>query len=374
MRRSTTHLVALGIAIGLVACGFNPSGQPSGGNMGAGNQVITGFGGAGAQITGGGGSGSHANPDSNCGSVPMVVNKLPPEILIVLDRSGSMNEAADAVASPMCAMACGAMSRWAAVVPAINQVTMETQADVSWGLKFFANAGNGQCSVNNTASVAPGLNTSAMIATAIMGETAADMGVSNGSRTPTRAAIQNGAAYLRGRNTANRKFIMLATDGLPNCPAAGGNTATDDSPAAIQAVTDAAAMGVSTFVVGVATAGTTGDTTLSSMATAGGFARQGVSPAYYPVSSTADLAAALRLLVDIAASCTYPIPAPPTNNGTTSQEFIVVYINGQPVVRGTDWDYTDAAHNSITLKGAHCDQVLAGTVTDVQIFFECLVP
>jgi hypothetical protein len=36
--------------------------------------------------------------------------------------------------------------------------------------------------------------------------------------TPTRDAITYGASYLGGLTDKNDKFLLLATDGLPNCP------------------------------------------------------------------------------------------------------------------------------------------------------------
>ena len=57
----------------------------------------------------------------------------------------------------------------------------------------------------------------------------------------------------------------------------------------MQAVADARARGVSTLVVGIATAGGPADQALNDMALAGGHPRTGATPAYYPVSNIADL-------------------------------------------------------------------------------------
>ena len=46
---------------------------------------------------------------------------------------------------------CGATSKWALMMPAINQVVSDTQTEVNWGLKFFADSGS--CGVNNNAAV-----------------------------------------------------------------------------------------------------------------------------------------------------------------------------------------------------------------------------
>ena len=84
----------------------------------------------------------YVNPDANCGARSKTAMKVAPDILILLDRSGSMN---DDVNNQMCrpdggmgaSMGCGASSKWAQVTPAIMQVVSETETDVNWGLKFF---------------------------------------------------------------------------------------------------------------------------------------------------------------------------------------------------------------------------------------------
>ena len=175
-------------------------------------------------------------------------------------------------------------------------------------------------------------------------------------------------------NTANPKFILLATDGLPNCPATGASDGPDDQ-GAIDAVTAANAAGYKTFVVGIATGGS-GDATLSAMATAGGLARAG-SPTYYPVSTAADLAAAVRTLVTVAASCTFQVGPPPTNDGTTSTGYINVFGDGTEILRDTSrangYDYVDGSQmNSIQIYGPLCDQIMAGTLQDVTVTFICI--
>ena len=52
-----------------------------------------------------------------CGSREMPSSKLPPDILIVLDASGSMDEDAT---NTLLHRGCGATSKWALMTPAIN--------------------------------------------------------------------------------------------------------------------------------------------------------------------------------------------------------------------------------------------------------------
>ena len=372
MRRSTARCLVIVGAVVFGGCGFTPNQGTTGGSTGAANSTgtVTGTGnstGTGA-VTGTGGSGS-SNIDSNCGAVSRGAAKVAPDVLIVLDASGSMN---DDLMNGTCNGGCGATSKWAQAVAPINQVVTDTQANVNWGLKFFADDTN--CAVNGNAAVGVGMNTAGAIATAIMGRTAGNGGVANGSRTPTRAAVSQGAAYLMGINDMAPKYIVLATDGLPNCPASG-NTGNDDSGPAVTAVANAYAAGIPVFVIGVSTSGTgMADTTLNMMASAGGLPRAG-SPSYYPVSSGAELSAALNTLVGVVASCNFAVGTPPNSN--TSTDYIDVFGDGTLIPHDTShtngWDYTDATHTSVQVYGSTCDAIMAGTITSVTVTFRCIV-
>ena len=368
-------LVCTSMLVG--ACGFSP-GKPVSGAGGAGNQVIpTGIGNFGGASSGQGGLTGQGG-GQQCGATPKSSSKLPPDILIVLDASGSMDQDA---ANAMCNGGCGAMSKWALMTPAINTVVADTQAEVNWGIKFFADMGS-TCGVNaNTVAVNVAPNNATAIATAITGRTSANGGVANGSRTPTRAGENAAVTYLTqlGMTEPNPKFIVLATDGSPNCPAMG-NTDTDDTAGAVAAVTAARMAGIPTFVVGIS-AGGAPEMALNMMAVEGGYPQMGQPTQYYPVTSTAEFATVLRTLVGMASTCNFSIPTPPTMDGTTSREDITVTGGSgtptdPPITQDptNGWTYTDTTHTSITLHGTACDQVTAGTITTVTIIFNCHIP
>ena len=94
-----------------------------------------------------------------------------------------------------CTGGCGAISKWALTTPAIIQTVSTTEGDVNWGLKFFADQG-GTCGVTSTVAVPIAPNNAAAIATAIMGRTAANGGLNNGTQTPTRIAEQAAVSLL----------------------------------------------------------------------------------------------------------------------------------------------------------------------------------
>jgi hypothetical protein len=385
MRRRFRLLIAFAhvLAIGSGACTFDPRSVSDPGTGGAAG-TLAGTGGRIADLfpTGGAGSATDAGAagnvgtstlDANCGARQKTAAKLPAEILIVLDASGSMN---DDIMNASCQGGCGASSKWAQLSPALNQVVMQTDADVHWGLKFFAS--DDACGVNANAEVPVGANNAAAIAAAIAGRTSGNGGVANGSRTPTRAALDQATTYLMGVATPNPKYIVLATDGVANCPMPG-NSGNDDTAGAVAAAGRAFAAQIPAFVIGMATAGvvTNGvdaNVALSMMANAGGRPRAG-DPSYYPVSSAAELTSTVTTLLGITNSCTFQIGPTPTSDGTTSLGFIDVYVDGAKLERDmthtNGWDYTDASMGTIQLYGATCDGVTAGIIRNVAVTFRC---
>lgn len=408
MCRPTARHFVIVAAVLIGGCGFKMAGSVPAGTAGSGGGGAAGGGGGGGSSGSGGAGGSGgaagtrppiiidldggqtdgppSTADANCGARSKSVMKVPPDILIVLDRSGSMN---DGINNMPCrpdggttgpTMSCGPESKWALTIPAITQVVGETDTEVNWGLKFFPDNTNA-CNVNTTALVPIGPGNAAAIAAEIATATAANGGVVPFNGTPTRSAATGATTYMQTLTDMNPKFILLATDGLPTCPMSGaggtmGGAGAGDAAGATAAVAAAATAGFPTFVVGIATAGGTADTTLSEMANAGGLPRMG-TPSYYPVTSAADLSAAIRTLVGVAASCTFQIGPAPTTDGTTNLGKINVFGDGTEITRDpthtNGYDYTDATMNAIQVHGPLCDQILSGAIRDVTVTFICLI-
>ena len=299
------------------------------------------------------------------------MNRLAPDVLILLDASGSMNE--DITRQP-CTGGCGANSKWALLGPAINQIVSMTETTVNWGLKMFADADN-SCGVSpNTVAVPVAANNAAAIQAAIAGADGRARKRHQRQSDPDPPRRNAATAYLSTLTDVNPKYILLATDGLPNCmgpraPAA----AHDDSAGAINAVANAATAGFQTYVVGIATAGGVEDFTLDQMAVAGQVPRAG-TPAYYPVTSSAEFVQTLRQIVGSSTSCTFAVPPPPTPNH--SRNAIEVWIEGTRIPRDpghtSGWDYGDAGTASIVFYGARCEAIKSGAIQTVTLNFQCI--
>ena len=350
-------VVALCAAALSVQCGSSPPvvGGPPPSGKGGGAISITGAGGSGTPGGGGGSvSGPPANPDANCGSQSTGTQQ-PADLLLLLDRSGSM---ADDIASNNSCTGRGApancTARWPTVTTALTQVLTSSPVGVNWGLKFFTSPNGGTCGVSAGADVAVGANTTAQIQAAIAGTTPA-------SQTPTTAAIKAAAAYLQTLTDGNAHYILLATDGQPNCDP-GNSTSTTAAVVAntVAAIAAAAApgVGIKTYVIGIG----------PSAGNLDNFAKAGGTGTYFPATSPDALTTALSTIAGQVASCVFRMNATPNDPNN-----IGVYLDKttKVPVDGTN-GYTLGSDNlTVTFNGTYCAGITAGTYKSVQVYFGC---
>ena len=324
------------------------------GSGGSGNSnIVTGPGSGGiGSINVGNGMGNMAGSDSTgvkngvCAHQDVNLNRLPAEILLVLDRSGSMQD-------PPAGMGGGNTSKWALVVPGVSEVVTATDATVSWGLKVFPEGRGVSCAATSVTSAIP-VAVAPASAKPVTDQIALTTPAGNG--TPTSDAINAATAYLKTLTDTNPKYILLATDGEPTCLGTMAvdqrNTAMQNAAItmqaasnAVQAVTDAAAAGFKTFVVGVATTAPLAMQALNDMAVAGQMPR--VVPAtdptaatqYYLANSQVELVDALKTITGQVSGCVFTMKAPPPDPSN-----IAVKVNDMSAPHDTmhmnGWDYT----------------------------------
>jgi hypothetical protein len=173
------------------------------------------------------------------------------------------------------------------------------------------------------------------------------------------------AAYMTALTETNAKYIVLATDGLPNC----GDGVTPATAAAVAAVMDTASKGIPVFVIGIATAGGAADTTLNMMAVAGGRPDVTGTSKYYPVTNTAQLVTTLQTIQRKIASCEFKLAKVPPFPDKVS-----VQGDGLEIPRSATegWDYT-AGQTAITLTGKWCSDVTDGKIKDVKTVYGCVI-
>lgn len=300
---------------------------------------------------------------------------LPPEVMIVLDRSGSMVAEFDGG------------TRWSKVAEAVKSAVSSLQGNMRWGLAVYPT--DNDCGTSASVDVPVATNNASTIAAKIDS-------YMPGGNTPTAEAVKKATAALAASTTQNPKYLLLTSDGEPNCtslsvtctcligsPNAQGQCCLgplcnfgnciplpsgDGVGAAEQAIKDAANQGVHTFVVGVASSGST-TTALNTLAVAGLEARAS-DPKFYPVGTQADLVAAVNAIAGQIVSCSFALTTPPPSD----LGLVEVSLNGVQLARDTThaggWDF-GPGNNSILFYGQACTDLQATTSGAVKAVYKC---
>ncbi len=354
MRFPSIRVFALLSGLAVAGCGAaninhcNGTGDCTGGNGGTGGGGGTG--GTGGTGGGGGTGGSGGGGSTNCGTQNFNLMKGgTPDLLIVQDRSGSMEmDASGGNSTP---------SKWTSITAGIEQVVGQVST-VDWGLMFFGPT-DLSFNVSSTPQVACGASTSSAITSAIMGTMPL-------GGTPTNEAIDAAVTYFKGNTDGNAHYILLATDGLPQCDT------DDDSAAAETSVTNALNAGIKTIVVGIGN-DPMGTATLTAMANNGGMPDTTGTTPYYQVNSTTDLVTALGKITGAIVSCNYPLTMAPTNPNYVE----IDDENGNPIPHDTThmngWDY-GPNDMSIIFYGMACTDLQMGVTTSITAVFGCPPP
>ena len=182
-----------------------------------------------------------------------------PALTIVLERSGSMmwDLAGRSVADP-------AKQRWGIAKAAIERAVAAYNNKLPIGLTLFP--ADDLCGASGTLRVPPGYDTQAAIHAAL-----SDGGSSpNGGGIPTCGAVRRVARELSGQN--RESYLLLITDGMPNCDATCGIDPLDPAGGAVSAIAAASSGSspVKTFVLGIGSLSSTARGALTRMADAGG--------------------------------------------------------------------------------------------------------
>jgi len=316
-----------------------------------------------------------------CGCTELPLSGDPPNVYFVLDRSGSMNDGGKwstirTVVASVVSKLGPRIAVGAAVFPALGSADCDTGGEV-----FSVRRGDSPPSPGALSQTAIGLITSVT--------TIAEGG------TPTAATLRAIAPKVEA--LAGKTFVILATDGGPNCdPVASCDSSTCipnienaapectptgpscctpdqfgaesclDSFATTQAVIALQSAGIPVYVIGVPGSGPYAGL-LDQLAVSGGTARTG-EPKYYRVDST-DTAAFTTALSQVAAkitaTCTLALSTPPSDPSQVN-----VYIDGV-VLPADPVDGWTLSGSTVTLVGATCAKVMAGDVLSVRVIEGC---
>jgi len=314
-----------------------------------------------------------------CNPKTFTLKQAPPaEVYLVLDRSGSM---LDPGSTP-------STTKWQELNDAVDYALQQFETTIRFGLLTFP--------VDNLCSTTgPQVPVGLHHRQAVMSQlgNAAPAG-----GTPTAAALSNAAQSLKDVGDASSaKYIILATDGGPNCnfalssqpactctyaksehcctsypgPCYAGQTCLDENRA-LQVIKDLfGKQKIATFVVGLEGSAEY-KALLEEMAKAGGAPQQGAATSYYPATSKTEIQAALQAIAVSVISCEIDLGSAPEY-----PDKVLVYFDGQQVPRDgakqNGWEYIDSSLTKVKLYGPACTTLQDGQKHTLTATFACVV-
>jgi Mg-chelatase subunit ChlD len=292
--------------------------------------------------------GACAPPTGECrDQVLDVEDAAPLRIVLVVDKSGSMEEAG-----------LGGV-KWERSKEALKSVTLELGGEAAFGLALFP-AGSSlwdQC-LEGDMEVEPAVDNARLIA-AVLDQT------EPGGGTPTGATMDAVRSWAANRTSDVTTVAILATDGVPNCNAAldpsacscpsggcqGDGRSCLDDVATVESVRALATLGVRTYVIGLPGSADPTDV-LARMARAGG------TQTYYQPGSAAELAADMAGIVRSNRTCRFELERAPND-----PQRVRVRLDGEEVPRDpgrrAGWDLV--GERGVELFGTACQDLREGT-------------
>ncbi len=306
-----------------------------------------------------------------CGATRFDVGAVPPNVLILLDRSCSMRR------TPMngAATAASGTSKWSIAVAAIHGITATYPTQVRWGLIYLPRggtmadgvscAGSAVCGGTTTCPEVAPAPASGPRVDAILGGISPFVGCGTGAQvaiTPIRQGLAGAGMVTQLHDAARSNYVMLITDGEETCVG---------MPALVSTVSALRTAGIRTAVVGFGAAGAGGvnPVELNAMATAGGVPSSGATQ-YYAANDAASLQSALTGIVGATIACTFTLRSPPAD-----PSLLHVYVNAMTELprdprHATGWDF-DPATRGVTLYGTACADLRALRDSQIDVIAAC---
>jgi hypothetical protein len=310
--------------------------------------------------------------------------------MIVLDRSASMKTMIDAsvkcndtttTTKPMaCAnidcvnpswmntTACGGtmpagIDRWSPAVMALKSLTQMFETKVNFGLTIFPGEGVGRGSecTTGTQRVASGLNNAAKIAMALDAS-------GPGGYTPTSATLTEVLKLIQAKKNSPDvsvppQYVLLVTDGSPNC--VGQNALNDQQAhmATIAAIDELAKAGVKTYVIGY---DASFDPNLAMQLTQ--YAQHGGTNNFFAVQDGPSLVSKFTEITSVAAECSYTLDMEPAD-----KKYVRVELDKEPL-KVDDPNGWSIMGKTVTLGGDACKILRDGTkMHTLAVTVECKI-
>jgi hypothetical protein len=278
----------------------------------------------------------------NCGAMEFALQRVPPNVMLVIDRSGSMGESVGGGS---------ATTKWTDLKSAVSSLVTSYDTAMRLGAAIFSS--DGDCKADNVdVPLAAAAGQSVMTKLDAQGPS---------GNTPTALALDTVIQKGLLTDAARGNYVVLATDGQPNC----GDVDVQKRIATLYTQTPS----VKTFVIGMGDGTASNPTLLNAWADAGHTARTGATH-YYQTTSPADLKAAFDAIVGGIVSCDFQMM-----QAAPDPSLITVTENGTPVSPSPTVGYSfDPATNTVSLHGAACDLLKSNASTKVGVLYGCPGP
>jgi hypothetical protein len=278
----------------------------------------------------------------------------PADVLILLDRSGTMDTAF------------GSGSRYQALAGLLSDLVTTYEGHVRFGLMEMPSRTGCEGQAANCCVSPPTVNLAVGNAAAMSAAISAAAPV--GGNTPTASALLAAKIYFDQLDDGiDNRAILLATDGVPNCTLSGSlsDGASPTAPACLDALAEVqglVASGVKLVVLSVGAEGTQSAAVtgcLDVLAHAGGAALSPGSPGYYAAADPDQLRGAIEGMFGAVGrpSCLLPVP-PDAKKG-----LIAVYLDGHAIPEvpsdlGDGWCRNCSGNPAaIRITGAYCERI-----------------
>jgi len=305
-----------------------------------------------------------------CEGVDFPVAGHPPRALVVLDRSASMEYGVPD-------------SPWYACEEALVAITAQLDFQIEFGLLMFP--------ALDTVCAAPGAEPDVPVgpSTSLAIEEAMTESGPSGNGTPTAVALARGFEYLVGLDGEDDRFVILATDGAPNCsenPLYDCETCTwtssscDDPRSCLDDLGTYSIVteyhdnwGIDTYVIGLGGVWDVWDDVLANVAAYGG------TGDYYPAQTeegAAEMTAALQEIAAANTECVFDVDWGSLGLGVSQDPSLVnVLAEGEFVPYSEDCSNADGWHwadgDTIELCPGLCEDYKWGVVSWIHASFGC---
>ncbi|MGZ3474835.1 MAG: vWA domain-containing protein [Polyangiales bacterium] len=294
--------------------------------------------------------GGKCTAGGSCGAESAEPQLVPPNLMIVLDRSCSMTGMV------------GTQSKWQVAIGALQKMLATYKGKVHFGITLFPDRTGDKCTQDKIPVNVSPASDDAIVKLLAASLSSTDANYPNGPCiTNIDTAVQQAAAEPSMSDATHPRYMLLLTDGQQvGCSAGGGNSGTEST------IVGLTKSGVKTYVVGYGSdvAGT--DTT-----ELGKFALYGGTGSFFKADDGKALDTALDAIAGATLSCTFALSKKPAD----PSKIYAFFDHTTPVARdpSNGFDY-DPATNSVTFAGDACTKIKTQAVKRVDVVFGCNEP